>query len=163
MKSNREMSDMLIIFSMLSDIDVSYKTVKRLYSDEEVILFLHNMHALLMKKKDVSRPNCTGDETGYTLTISKHYATESSKLKEKSNKKSKSKFEKFVFSFKLLDLKTRMYIAYGTSFRSERDAYNKAMMMIKGLSLESIRLNKYYSGQGSVLSKKPVGECFFPG
>jgi transposase len=119
MKSNREMSDMLMVFSMLSDIDVSYKTVERLYSDEEVILVLHNIHALLMKKKGVSRPNCTGDGTGYTLTISKHYATESSKLKEKSNKKSKSKFEKFVFSFKLLDLETRMYIAYGTSFRTQ--------------------------------------------
>jgi transposase len=150
MKSNREMSDMLMIFSMLSDIDVSYKTVERLYSDEEVILVLHNMHALLMKKKGISRPNSTGDGTGYTLTISKHYATESSKLKEKSNKKSKSKIEKFVFSFKLLDIKTRMYIAYGTSFRSERDAYNKAMLMIKGLPLESIRLDKYYSGQSTV-------------
>lgn len=150
MKSNREMSDMLMVFSMLSDIDVSYKTVERLYSDEEVILVLYNMHTLLIKKKGISRPNCTGDGTGYTLTISKHYATESSRLKEKSNKKSKSKFDKFVFSFKILDLDTRMYTGRGTSFKSERDAYNKAMMMVKGQHLDSIRLDKYYSGQGTV-------------
>ncbi|MDO9536743.1 MAG: ISNCY family transposase, partial [Thermoplasmata archaeon] len=30
-KSNREMSDMLVAFSLLADIDVSYKTVERLY------------------------------------------------------------------------------------------------------------------------------------
>ncbi len=34
-KSNREMSDMLVVFSLLSEIDVSYKTVERLYSDDD--------------------------------------------------------------------------------------------------------------------------------
>jgi len=50
-ESNRMFSSMLIIFSMLSDIDVSYKSVERLYSDMEVILAIHNLHILLLKKK----------------------------------------------------------------------------------------------------------------
>ena len=35
-KSNRMMASMLAVFSLLSDIDVSYKTIERLYSDTEV-------------------------------------------------------------------------------------------------------------------------------
>ncbi|MBA3045768.1 MAG: hypothetical protein FP824_06100 [Euryarchaeota archaeon] len=70
------MSDMLVAFSLLADIDVSYKTVERLYSDEQVLLVMLNIHALILKKKGVERPNCTGDGTGYSLTIKKHYATE---------------------------------------------------------------------------------------
>ena len=83
-KSNREMSSMLVVFSLLSEIDVGYKTVERLYSDEEVVLVLHNMHALLLKKKDVEDPDCSGDGTGYSPTIRKHYATEAQKLKDKA-------------------------------------------------------------------------------
>ena len=37
-KSNRSMASMFVIFSLLSDIDVSYKTVERFYSDPEVTL-----------------------------------------------------------------------------------------------------------------------------
>src|SRR3989344_9523941 len=50
-KSNRNMSSMFVIFSLLSDIDVSYKTVERFYSDQEVIAVLHNLHLLILKKK----------------------------------------------------------------------------------------------------------------
>ena len=48
-KSNREFAYMLEIFSMISYI--SYKTVERLYSDELVMMALHNLHVLLLKKK----------------------------------------------------------------------------------------------------------------
>lgn len=41
-ESNRMFANMLDVFSMLSGIEVSYKTVERLYSDEEVIVALHN-------------------------------------------------------------------------------------------------------------------------
>jgi len=58
-KSNREMSVMLVVFSLLSDIDVSYKTVERLYSDDEVLMVLHNLHALILKKKGVEQPDCS--------------------------------------------------------------------------------------------------------
>jgi transposase len=61
---------MLAIFSMLAGIDVSYKTVERLYSDEEVIMALHNLHVLLLKKKCVEKSDATGDGTGYTHFLS---------------------------------------------------------------------------------------------
>ncbi len=54
-KSNRDMAIMVVIFSWLTDIDISYKTVERLYSDDEVILALHNLHQLILKKKELQR------------------------------------------------------------------------------------------------------------
>ena len=45
-ESNRMFANMLDVFSMLSGIEVSYKTVERLYSDEEVMVALHNLHVL---------------------------------------------------------------------------------------------------------------------
>lgn len=52
-KSNRDMAIMVVIFSWLTDIDISYKTVERLYSDKEVILALNNLHCLILKKKEL--------------------------------------------------------------------------------------------------------------
>ena len=83
-ESNRMFANMLDVFSMLSGIDVSYKTVERLYSDEEVIMALHNLHTLLLKKKGVEKSDATGDGTGYSLTISKHYESVARELKEKA-------------------------------------------------------------------------------
>ncbi len=40
-ESNRMMASMLAVFSLLSGIDVSYKTVERLYSDPEVEMAIH--------------------------------------------------------------------------------------------------------------------------
>jgi len=40
---------------MVSGIDISYKTVERLYSDELVMMALHNLHVLLLKKKRIRR------------------------------------------------------------------------------------------------------------
>jgi len=67
-ESNRMFANMLDIFSMLSGIDVSYKTVERLYSDEEVMMALHNLHVLLLKKRGVEKSDASGDGTGYSLT-----------------------------------------------------------------------------------------------
>ena len=52
-ESNRMFANMLDIFSMLSGIDVSYKTVERLYSDDEVIMAIHNLHMTIMKRKGI--------------------------------------------------------------------------------------------------------------
>ena len=60
---------------MLSGIDVSYKAVERLYSDEEVVLAIHNLHILILRKKGVERSDATGDGTGYSLTVKKNYET----------------------------------------------------------------------------------------
>lgn len=153
-KSNREMSSMLMLFTLLSGVDVSYKTIERLYSDEEVLMVLHNMHTLLLKKKGVNNADCSGDGTGYSLTIKKHYASEAEKLKEAMkniktlDKKVKNKKRMFVYSFKLMDIDSRMYISYGTSLKSENEAYQQAMTMTK--EINSLRLDRYYSGQGRV-------------
>jgi len=172
-KSNREMSAMLVVFSLLSDIDVSYKTVERLYSDEEVLMVLQNMHALLLKKKGVEHADCSGDGTGYSLTVKKHYATVAQKLKDKvknsktaggSKKKTKKSSKKgtktqFIYSFMLMDLDTRMYIGYGTSFKSEKDAFLKAIEMAGAVGVRSLRLDRYYSGQSYVkLMEKKFGD-----
>ena len=153
-RSNREMSTSLVAFSLLSGVDVSYKTVERLYSDEEVLLVMQNMHALLLKKRGVERADCSGDGTGYSLTVRKHYATEAQKLKDrvKSAKRSSKKKEKmgFIYSFTLMDLDTRIYIGYGTSFRSEKDAFLKAVEMAPTTSVGSLRLDQYFSAQSYV-------------
>ncbi len=164
-KSNRNMSAMFVLFSLLSDIDVSYKSVERLYSDPEVIAVLHNLHALILKKKGVKEIDGSGDGTGYALTIKTHYATEAQKLKEKvkdagtqSSSSSSKKEEQpkkrllFVYSFALMDIKSRMYVGFGTSFRSEKEAYIIAVKMAKysGIKIKSLRLDRYFSGQSTV-------------
>lgn len=162
-KSNRNMSAMFVLFSLLSDIDVSYKSVERLYSDPEVVVVLHNLHALILKKKGVREIDGSGDGTGYALTIKTHYATEAQKLKEKvkdagTQSSSSSKEEQpkkrllFVYSFALMDIKSRMYVGFGTSFRSEKEAYIIAVKMAKsaGVKIKSLRLDRYFSGQSTV-------------
>jgi len=156
-KSNRNMASMFVIFSLLSDIDVSYKTVERFYSDPQVIAVLYNLHALILKKKEVKEIDGSGDGTGYSLTIKTHYASAAQKLKDKvkdadtqSDKERKKTL--FVYSFNLIDIKTRMYVGFGTSFKSEKDAFEKALHMAKetGIPVRSIRLDKYYSAEAYV-------------
>jgi transposase len=155
-KSNRNMSSMLVLFVWLTNIDVSYKTIERLYSDQEVILTLHNLHILILKKKGVDNVDSGGDGTGYALTIKKHYASEAQKLKDKvkeNNGEKPSDKERmkalFVFFFAIMDIKTRMYVCYGTSFKSEQEAFFCAIIMLKdtGIAIISLRLDRYYSAQ----------------
>ena len=140
-QSNRMMSS-LLLFSVLNNIHLSYKSVERLYSDQEELLALYNLHSIVLKECNVKNVNTCGDATGYALTISKHYATHTSKLKEKA--KIQDGIKKFVYVFRLLDLKTRLYIAYGTSFKSEKEAFDQAMKMLKELKIQvrSIRLDR---------------------
>jgi transposase len=166
-ESNRMFANMLDVFSMLSGIEVSYKTVERLYSDEEVMMALHNLHVLLLKKKGVERSDASGDGTGYSLTISKHYESAARELKDRAKENggsgdassSSSKEEEpkkhqraFAYSFRLMDLSTRMYLAYGTSLRSEKEAFDRAMSMLStvDVTLDSVRLDRYYSSSSYV-------------
>lgn len=157
-KSNREMELLCLVFSALSGISVSYKTIERLYSDEEVRLVLCNIQSLFMIKIDTSSISVCGDGTGYSLTISKHYCSEAQKLKDKvkeskgQKRKTKKRKQSFVYAFKLMDLKSRLYISYGTSFKSEQKAYEKAIKMAfkYGINISHIRLDKYYSKQSCV-------------
>ena len=152
--SNRQMSNFLFFFSMLSDIEMSYKTVERSYSDPLVQMIIHNMFMILVKRKKITDVDLSGDGTGYSLTITKHYRTERSKeLKRKNNngkqKKSKKKKRLFVRSVALMDLDTGMYVGYGTSMKSEKEAFDEAYEMMREMKInvKSVRLDKYYSNR----------------
>jgi transposase len=155
-KSNRNMAFMLSLFSVLSDIDVSYKTVERLYSDPEVMMAIHNLHLLIMRERGIEKVDTCGDGTGYSLTISKHYATEAHNRKEKAKEKGDGTKNAFVYSFNMMDLGTKLYICYGTSLKSEKEAFDRAMTMLTemnrehDLNITSVRLDRYYSSSSYV-------------
>ena len=163
-ESNRMFTNMLAIFSMLSGIDVSYKTIERLYSDDETLIALHNLHVLMLRKKGVTSSNATGDGTGYSLTVKKNYESHAQKLKDLAKENSGNREEKdgkksgthkkrlFAYSFAIMDLGTRMYIAFGSSMKSEREAYDRAMKLLSsmGIEMDSIRLDRYYSSPSYV-------------
>ena len=122
---------------------ISYKTVERLYSDPLVIMILNNLFIETLSRSGISKCDAVGDGTGYSLTVTKHYRS----LREKHGESVKK--GQFVYSFALMDLNTRMYIGYAVSMKSEKDAYMKSQDMISKLriDLESVRLDRYYSGQ----------------
>lgn len=161
-KSNRDMSHMLAIFLWLTNINISYKTIERLYSDPEVRIVLHNLHILMLKEKGIKEADSCGDGTGYALTVKKHYATEAQKLKDKIKKIDKRRKKKeFFFSFAVMDIKSRMYIGFGTSFKSEQEAHSNALELCKetGIKLNSMRLDRLFSGQSCVeLYQKDFGK-----
>jgi transposase len=156
-ESNRMFANMLDLFSMLSGIEVSYKTVERLYSDEEVMMALHNLQVLLLKRRGVERSDATGDGTGYSLSVSKHYESMARELKDKAKENGegappdeRAKKRAFAYSFRLMDLSTRMYLAYGSSLRSEKEAFDRAMAMLSSIdvTVDTVRLDRYYSMPG---------------
>jgi transposase len=136
-KSNRDVEELLELFEPLFGFKVSYKSIERLYSDEEVKMVLHNLLILLLQDEGVSG-NFSGDGTGYSLTITKHY---------RNNPKKRSK--DFNYVFRIIDLDTGMYTGFGYSNRSEMDAFNKAMAMVNklGIAIDSISLDRYYSSR----------------
>jgi 4-hydroxy-tetrahydrodipicolinate synthase len=80
--------------------------------------------------------DASGDGTGYSLTISKHYESVAKELKEKAKEQQDSaataqqpastdaedgpKKRAFACVFRLMDLSTKMYIACGSSMKSEK-------------------------------------------
>jgi len=50
-ENNRPMAGLMSLFGALCSIDVSYKTIERLYSDELVRMTLHNMFILTVRRK----------------------------------------------------------------------------------------------------------------
>lgn len=136
-KSNRDVEDLLELFEPLFGFTVSYKSIERLYSDEEVKLVLHNLLILLLRDEGVSG-DFSGDGTGYSLSIEKHY---------RSNPKKKGKDYDFVF--RLIDIETGMYVGFGYSKQSEMKAFNKAMRMVEefGVKIGTVSLDKYYSSR----------------
>lgn len=146
-KGNRKTANTLELFSMLGGTDISYKTVERLYSDESLQLALFNLFILTLKKRGVKEIDACGDATGYSLTITKHYSSYVQKLKDKAKEQGDCKKKSFVYNFALMDLKNKMYVCFGSSLRSEKEAFDKAMQMLRNVDvkIKSIRLDRYYS------------------
>jgi transposase len=165
-KSNRSMAGMTILFTWLTSIDISYKTIERLYSEMPVQMVLYNLHILILKKKNLANIDCAGDGTGYTLLIKEHYASYAQKLKDsaKENNPAEKKKIKCVYSFAIIDIKSRMYIAFGTSLKSEKEAFINAAEMLGSIDIEirSLRLDRYFSGEYYVnLVIEKVGDTKF--
>jgi transposase len=146
-KGNRKTANLIDLFSFFTEKDISYKSIERLYSDEKIVLALHNLFILTLKKKGINNIDVCGDATGYSLTITKHYRSYVQQLKEKSKDQTFATKKTFVYQFALMDLQTKMYICYGSSLKSEKEAYDKAIQMLQNLDVEinSIRLDRYYS------------------
>lgn len=143
---NRKMANLLLFFSALTGIDTSYKTIERAYSDPIVRMIIHDMFIIMIRRKGIRSSDVTGDGTGYSLTITKHYRSIREKEGEavKSNvaaegpgvdasvaKTKSAKKKLFTYAFAIMDLGTHLYVGYGASIRSERDAFNKAVAMMK--------------------------------
>jgi len=74
-----------------------------------------------------------------------------------------SKKRLFVYSFNLIDIKTRMYLCYGMSFKSEKQAFISAVEMLKELDIKinSLRLDRYYQQYYVELLEKELGDVKF--
>ena len=83
------------------------------------MMALHNLHVLLLKKKGINESDATGDGTGYSLTVKKNHMRRSLITKPRRTKimirasNQQKKRKKFAYSFRLMDLRTKMYIAFG--------------------------------------------------
>jgi transposase len=136
-KSNRGVEEALEYFQPLFGVDVSYKYIERLYSDQEVKLALHNVFVLLLKDEGTTG-DLAGDGTGYSVSVESHYRSDP-----------KKNGEKYIHFFSLIDLGTGMYVGCGTSRQSEMDAFSKAVKMLGriGAAVKSVRLDKYFSSR----------------
>ncbi|MBE3116026.1 ISNCY family transposase [Candidatus Bathyarchaeota archaeon] len=161
--SGRKMADMLPMFTTLDGVDLCYKTIQRAYSNPVIKMTIHNMFIILVKSKGIKQADLTGDGTGYSLTITKHYrsvrekagdAAKSNEAPAKAAPKPVTKEEKkklFTYAFALMDLKSHMYVGYGASLKSERAAFDAAMALMHECNVEpkSVRLDQYYAGQST--------------
>ena len=143
---NRPMEGLMSLFGAFCGIDICYKTIERLYSDELVRVVVHNMFVLSVKRRCDNRVDVSGDGTGYSLTVTKHYRTQIDK----------EGYRKFVYSFNLIDIKTGLYICYGSGIRSEKEAFENAIKMLRriereaGITVGTARLDRYYSYQSTL-------------
>ena len=136
-KSNRDVEDLLGMFEPLFGVTVSYKYIERLYSDDEVKMVLHNLFILLLREEGVSG-DFSGDGTGYSLTVTKHYRT---------NPKKKGK--EYLYVFRVIDIDTGLYVAFGYSNKSEMEAFHKAMDLLAEweIKIDSLSLDRYFSSR----------------
>ena len=136
-KSNRDVEDLLGMFEPLFGVSVSYKYIERLYSDDEVKMVLHNLFIFLLRDEGVSG-DFSGDGTGYSLTVTKHYRTSP-----------KKKGKGYLYVFRVIDIDTGLYVAFGYSNKSEMEAFHKAMELLAEwrIKIDSLSLDKYFSSR----------------
>jgi transposase len=160
------MANLMPMFTALNDIKTSYKTIQRAYSNTIVKMIIHNLFILLVKEKKIKHPHTSGDGTGYSLSVTRHYRSvreqkgETVKtnipVAEKEAVKSegvvvekKKKKKLFTYSFAVLDLKSGFYVGYGASLKSEKAAFDAALVLMGecGVKPVSICLDQYYAVQ----------------
>lgn len=149
-RSNRDMEALLTLLGPAFGVEVSYKTIERLYSDEEVALVLHNLFVLLLEEVGVSG-HTAGDGTGYSLQAGTHYRSAPGKEEQG-----------YRYVFQLVDLETGLYVAYGYSDVSEKAAFRKAITFVEreALPMNSVRLDKYYSSRKNLRELGEEVEAF---
>lgn len=60
---------------MLSEIDVSYHTSERLFSDDEVTIPIHDLNMTIMSRNGLPKSDATGKGTGYSMILKKNTNT----------------------------------------------------------------------------------------
>ena len=158
------MANLLPMFTTLKDIKTSYKTIQRAYSNTIVKMIIHNLFILLVKEKKIKYPHTSGDGTGYSLSVTRHYRSvreqkgetvktnmHMSTKKETGSKvdtgeKKKKRRKLFTYLFAVLDLESGFYVGYGASLRSEKVVFDAALVLMGECGVEpvSIRLDQYY-------------------
>jgi transposase len=91
-------------------------------------MVLHNMFVIMVRRKGIKHVDMSGDGRGYNPTIKKHNAS--------NVKKNNEKKKMFAYAFAFIDLKTNMYVGYGTGMRSEKEAFYSAKQMMSSLGIE---------------------------
>jgi transposase len=137
-KSNRDTKTLLgSLLQPFINVEISYKYIERLYSDEEVEMVFHNVFMLMLREEGGSG-KFAGDGTGYSVLVTKHYRTDPQK-----------KGKDYRYAFRLIDVATGMYVGYGHSTKSEMDAFKKAITIVKklGIAIDQLSLDKYYSSR----------------
>jgi len=147
--TNRQMESFTDILIFAKTETFSYKTIERAFDDPVVRMIIHNLFVL--STGEPRSIDSSADGTGISLTISKHYRTEREQdLKDEKDTNKKRK--EYLYTVAIIDLDTNLYIGYAVGFKSEKRLFLEAKTMLKqnGFSINSIRLDKYYSYQSMV-------------
>lgn len=143
--TNRQMESFTDILIFAQHETFSYKTIERAYDDPVVRMIIHNLFVLTCgEPRDV---DSSADGTGISLTITKHYRTD--RINDLKNKEETSKRKEYLYTVAIIDLDTNLYLGYATGFKSEKQLFLEAKKMLfdNGFSINSIRMDKYYSNQ----------------
>ena len=143
--TNREMECFSLMFLLNGEQAFSYKTIERAYSDPVVAMILHNLFVL--SAGEPRKVDSSADGTGIGLFISKHYRKD--RENDLIHDKDTSKRKEYLLTVAILDIDTNLYVGYAAGFKSEKKLFQDALSMARnaGFEFDSMRLDKYYSGQ----------------